>query len=238
MDTYVTLFGFGPEGWGKGLAAAALVTVAVGICAFALGMAIGLLSAWCRIAGPPWASAIAAAYSIVLRGVPDLLVIYLFYFGGRQVLSALAHAFGHSGNIEISGFLAGAMAIGLISGAGQSEVFRGAFAAVPTGTIEAARVTGMHPWTVFRRIIAPQALPTALPGMSNQWQSVVKETALVSVTGLVETLGAVNMAARSTSLPFVFFLAGAVIYLLITTLSGFVFRLAEWRPARGAHTTY
>jgi octopine/nopaline transport system permease protein len=233
MGEAFTLLGFGPEGWGHALLTAGLTTLAVSACAFACGLVLGTLCAWAKIAGPPVLRRAADIYGVVLRGIPDLLVIYLFYFGGRQLVTAIANQFGHTGPVEISGFVAGSLAIGLISGAAQAEVLRGAFHAIPPGTLEAARVTGMRRWTMFRRIIAPQALRTALPGLGNQWQSVIKESALVSVTGLVETLRAVSVAANSTELPFLFFLAGGAIYLAITTVSGLVFRIAEWRAMRG-----
>lgn len=233
MDDAFTLLGFGSEGWGLALLRGGLVTLAISACAFACGLVLGTLSAWAKIAGSPVLRRVADVYGVVMRGIPDLLVIYLFYFGGRQIVSAVAQMFGHVGPVEVSGFAAGCLAIGLLSGATQAEVLRGAYHAVPQGTLDAARVAGMRRWTMFRRIIAPQALRTALPGLGNQWQSVIKESALVSVTGLVETLRAVSVAANSTELPFLFFLAGGAIYLAITTVSGLLFRLAEWRAMRG-----
>ena len=230
----LALLGFGPEGWGRALLGAALVTAAVSGCAFLAGSVLGGLLAWAKLAGPPWLRRAADVYNVVLRGVPDLLVIYLFYFGGRQVVAALARLAGHDGPVEVSGFVAGALAIGLISAAGQAEVLRGAYGAIPRGTVEAGLVGGMGRWTLFRRVIVPQGMVTALPGLGNQWQSVVKESALVSVTGLVETMRAVTIAAGSTELPFLFYVAGACIFLAITTLSGLVFRAAEWRVRRWA----
>lgn len=232
MRDDLTLLGFGEMGWGQALLNAGLMTVAVSASAFVIGLVIGTFCAWAKLSGPPVLRRLAEIYGVVLRGIPDLLVIYLFYFGGRQVVSSVANLFGHHGPVEISGFAAGAIAIGLISGAGQAEVLRGAYAAIPPGTLEAARVGGMTRWTMFRRIIAPQALPTALPGMNNQWQSAIKESALVSVTGLVETMREVGIAAGSTELPFLFYGAGIVIYLIITSLSGVMFRTAEWRALR------
>jgi len=227
------LLGFGPEGWGMVLIRAGGMTLVVSICAFMLGLVLGTLCAWARIAGSRWVQRLAIGYTVVLRGVPDLLVIYLFYFGGRQVVAAVGTALGFEGPFDISGFVAGVLAIGLISGAAQSEVLRGAYYAVPTGTIEAGRVVGMGRLTLFRRVIAPQALTTAIPAMGNQWQSVIKETALISVTGLVETMRQVSIAAGSTQEHFMFYLAGAVIFLIITSLSDIVFRLAERRSLRG-----
>ncbi|WP_151719016.1 ABC transporter permease [Gemmobacter serpentinus] len=231
----IGLLGFGPDGWGLVLFRAGLMTLAVSVAAFLCGLMLGTLVAWGRVAGNGPVRALAEGYTVVLRGVPDILVIYLFYFGGRQVVAAIGTALGFPGPFDISGFVAGMLAIGLISGAGQSEVLRGAYQAVPKGTIEAGRVVGMGRLTLFRRVIAPQAMTTALPGMGNQWQSVIKESALVSVTGLVETMRQVSVAAGTTQEHFLFYAAGAVIYLIITTLSDQLFRLAEKRSLRGHH---
>ena len=230
----LALLGFGPEGWGKALFGAALTTVAVSVCAFVTGLVLGVLLAWGAVGGGRVARRVAYVYGVVLRGVPDLLVIYLFYFGGRQVVAAVARLGGYDGPVDISGFVAGALAIGLISAAGQAEVLRGAYGVIPTGTLEAGLVGGMGRWTLFRRVIVPQGTVTALPGLGNQWQGVIKESALVSVTGLVETMREVTIASGSTDLPFLFYAAGAAIFLLITTFSGFVFRAAEWRVRRWA----
>ena len=229
----IGLLGFGPDGWGPVLFRAGLMTLAVSVAAFICGLALGTLVAWARIAGNRPLRALAEGYTVVLRGVPDILVIYLFYFGGRQLVTAIGTALGFPGPFDISGFVAGMLAIGLISGASQSEVLRGAYQAVPKGTIEAGRVVGMGRFTLFRRVIAPQAMVTALPGMGNQWQSVIKESALVSVTGLVETMRQVQVAAGTTQEHFLFYAAGAGVYLVITTLSDQVFRWAERRSLRG-----
>lgn len=229
----LALLGFGDEGWGLVLVRAGLMTLAVSVAAFLWGLGLGMLIAWARIGGNAVLRALAEAYTVVLRGVPEILVIYLFYFGGRQVVTAVGTALGFAGPFDISGFVAGMLAIGLISAANQSEVLRGAWQAVPKGTVEAGRVVGMTRLTLFRRVIAPQAMVTALPGMGNQWQSVIKELALVSVTGLVETMRQVNIAAGTTQEHFLFYAAGAVIYLIITSLSDQLFRLAERRSLRG-----
>lgn len=232
----LTLLGFGPEGWGHALLWAATTTVAVSLCAFAIGLLLGALLAWARIGGNPVLRWVAKTYGVVFRGVPDLLVIYLFYFGGRQVVATLARLIGIDGPVDVSGFAAGALAIGLISAAGQAEVLRGAYAVIPIGTLEAGLVGGMRRWTLFRRVIVPQGMVTALPGLGNQWQSVIKESALVSVTGLVETMREVTIASGSTDLPFLFYAAGAVIFLAITTLSSVVIRAAEGRVRRWSPT--
>lgn len=233
MSADIALFGFGPQGWGRPLLLAALMTISVSAAAFALGLVFGLFGAWGKLSGLRTAQGIAGTYTTILRGVPDLLVVYVFYFGGSQALSWLGHLFGAQGFIGLPGFAVGAIAIGIVSGAYQTEVLRGAYRAIPRGELEAARAVGMDRGLMLRRIIIPQALRTALPGMGNVWQSVLKESALISVTGLVEIMRQVEVGSQVTRLPFDFYVCGAVLYLVLTTLSGVVFRGAELHVGRG-----
>ena len=227
------LTAIGPQGWGPLLLQAAAMTLAVSVAAFLTGIALGALGAWAKLSRSAAARALADAYTTVLRGVPDLLVIYLFYFGGSQVLTAIGHALGRAGFLGLPAFLVGTLAVGLVSGAYQTEVLRGAYQAIPPTELEAARVTGMRRWLMLRRIIAPQALRTALPGMGNLWQQVVKESALISVTGLVELMREVTVAAGSTRQPFLFYVTGALLYLALTAFSGVAFQGAERWAGRG-----
>jgi len=230
---YVELLGFGPKGWGLLLLKATLTTVTVSCVAFALGSLIGALIAWARIEGNRALQIAAVTYTTVLRGIPDLLVIYLIYFGGSAALSGVGHALGIEGFIGVNAFAAGAIAVGIISGAYQSEIFRGAFGAIAKGELEAARSVGMPRWLLFRRIIAVQALRFAIPGLGNVWQLALKESALISVVGLTEILRQAQVGAGSTRQPFVFFISAALLFLVLTTVSGWGFERAEVRAMRG-----
>ena len=227
------LLSFGTRGWGWLLVKGALVTVLLAGTAFVIGSSLGALIAWARISGGRALRTLAGAYTTVVRGVPDLLVIYLFYFGGSVLLTRIFNALGREGFVDVPGFAAGAVAVGIVSAAQHAEVFRGAFRAVNRGEIEAALAVGMPRALLFRRILAPLVIRHALPGMGNVWQLSLKESALVSVTGVVELLRQSQMASGSTRQPFTFFLAAAVLYLVITTLSGAVFSQAEARAGRG-----
>jgi len=230
---FLALFGFGPQGWGAALLRGAGVTVLLALCGYALGTMLGGLAAWAKLSGRPVARAIASTYTTVLRGIPDLLVIYLFYFGGSQALTWLMGQLGRQGFVDLPGFVAGALAIGIVSGAQHTEVYRGAFRAVSTGEIEAGRAVGMSRTTLARRIVLPLVLRHALPGMGNVWQLTLKESALVSVTGVVELLRTAQIGSGSTGRPFDFFLAAALLYLGIASVSGVVFHRAEARTQRG-----
>lgn len=227
------VLGFGENGWGPLLLHGAAMTLAVALTGFGIGLLIGTIGALAKLKGGYFRRSLADAYTTILRGIPDLLVIYLFYFGSSAVLTPLGGLFGASGFISIPGFLAGSLAIGLVSGAYQTEVMRGAYRAVSSGEIEAAIASGMSQLTLFRRIVAPLVLRHALPGLGNVWQLVLKESALVSVTGLVEILRTAQIGAGSTGQPFTFFLAAAVLYLVISSISGWLLQRTEWSLTRG-----
>ena len=233
MLASLTLLGFGPTGWGLQLLRATAMTLAVSMAAYAVGMAFGALGAWAKLAGRRPARLLAEAYTTILRGFPDLLVIYLFYFGGSQVLTALGHAFGGEGFFGLNGFTVGMLAVGTVSGAYQTEVLRAGYLAVPKGEIEAARMAGMGRLLMLRRIIFPRVLRFALPGMGNVWQQVLKESTLISVTGLVELMRQIHIGAGSTHDAFAFYLCGFALYLALTTLSGVVFRAWEGWSIKG-----
>ncbi len=235
MIGYVELMGFGPNGWGWPMLVATGVTLAVAVCGFLVGALGGALAAWAKLSDSRAARIIADTYTTGLRGIPDLLVIYLFYFGGSAALSGIAHWWSGTsqGFIGTPAFVTGALAIGIVSGAYQAEVFRGAFTALARGELEAAKAVGMPPFLMFRRIVAPQVLRYAIPGLGNVWQLALKESALISVTGLVELLRQSQIAAGSTRRPFDFYLTAMALYLAITTLSTWAFQRAETHAMRG-----
>lgn len=211
------LLGFGPNGWGAPLLFGFLVTIAAAVCGVVLGCVIGVLVALAKIRGGPIARSLAAIYTTVIRGIPDLLVIYIVYFGGSQLLSYLLKGDGPQGFVDIPPFFAGMLALGIISGSYQAEVFRGAYYAISNGEIEAAVSMAMSPVTLFTRIIVPQTLRNAIPGLTNVCLVTAKETSLISVVGLSEILRQANIAAGATYQPFIFFTAAIVLYFLLTS---------------------
>ncbi|UXN06605.1 ABC transporter permease [Bartonella sp. HY761] len=231
--SFINIIGFGPEGWGKVLLLGALLTIALAICGFFLGAVIGILAAWAKLSGGRILRIIAETYTTVIRGIPDLLVIYLFYFGGSSAVTAIGRYFGSEGFIGFPGFLAGVLAIAICSGALHTEVFRGAYKAIPSGEIEAATASGMSIWIKFRRIIAPLAFRYALPGFGNVWQVALKESALVSIVGIIDLMQQAKFGAGNTGLHFQFYIIAAAIYLLISTVSGSALQISERIFSRG-----
>lgn len=233
MGNFFQMMGFGPLGWGYAMLSAAGTTIGLAFCGFFLGTVIGSVGAWAKIRGGLVLRLLAAGYTTILRAIPDLLVIYLFYFGAGVVLTPLAQMMGAHGFTSIPGFVAGFIAIGVTSGAYQTEVFRGGFRAVAPGEIEAATASGMSPLLKFRRIVAPLTLRHALPALGNVWQQVLKETALVSVTGAVELVREAQVGAGSTSQPFTFYGGAACLYLVIALVTAALLRRAELWFNRG-----
>jgi octopine/nopaline transport system permease protein len=224
----LSLLSFGQGGWGGMLLIGALMTIAVATGAFVAGLVFGALSALAARSKRLPLLSLSLAYTTVVRGIPELLIIYLFFFGSGSIVMAIARrAFGYEGYIEVNAFTIGVVAVGAISGAYSSEVIRGAIASVPQGQLEAAVALGLRRWLVITRILFPQALRIALPGLNNVWQLTLKDTALISVTGLAEIMRSANIAAGVTREPFTFYVAAAVVYLLITWGSSRLFMRAE-----------
>ncbi|AFT90479.1 ABC transporter permease [Paraburkholderia phenoliruptrix] len=230
---YYQFMGFGNNGWGRDMLAAAGVSVAVALCGFVFGLIFGCLGAFASLSRARAFRLAASSYTTALRGIPDLLVIYLLYFGSSSVLSMVGELFGSRGFVGAPAFLTGALSLGILSGAYQTHVLRGAVLSLNKGEIEAGRACGMSSLLLFRRIVLPQAARYALPGVGNVWQLVLKESALISVIGLAELMRQAQVGSGSTNQPFSFYLTAAALYLLITFVSGQAFRIAEARGARG-----
>lgn len=228
----MSLLSFGADGWGRLILSAAGTTLLLSLVALMIGAVVGSAVAAAKLSPQRWLRWAGEGYSVVFRGIPELLVIYLFYFGGSGLITLVGQMFGADGFIEAPPFLIGALAIGLISGSYQGEVYRAARLALAKGEVEAAVAIGMPRWRIAQRILLPQVVRYALPGMSNVWQMSLKDSALVSVTGIVELMRASQVAAGSTRDYFTFYLIGGVCYLVLTLVSNHAFRRAESRLGR------
>lgn len=210
----------------------ALVTIELALLSLVLATALGALGAAGRIGGGPIPRALVLAYTTVVRGIPDLVMLLLVYFGGQRLLNSTLAVFGE-GAINLPPFWAGVIAIGFIYGAYLTETFRGAFMTIPRGQLEAGHALGLRGFTLHRKITAPQLVRFALPGYANVWQVLVKSTAVVSVIGLQDLVGLANDAGKTAREPFLFFATVLVVYLLITWVSTQVFERMERRFATG-----
>lgn len=215
-------------GWIGAILRGAIVTIAVGVLSMLFGLVMGTacgLAKWRKI---PVLSQLVDLYTSVVRGVPELLIIYLLFFGSVEFVTRIAAAFGFA-DIADAGyaFVITVVAITAISGAYSTEVIRGALAAIPKGHVEAAVALGLSGRRIFVRIIAPQMLRIAFPGINNVWQTTIKDTALVSVVGLQELMRTAFIGAGSTRSPLVFYAIAALVYLLITMVSQTGFNKVE-----------
>ena len=227
------LLAFGKTGWGDELFYATLMTIAVSIIAILIGFFFALIFTPLKLSKNKFYNLIANSYTTVIRGVPELLVIYLFFFGGTGAVMYVASIFGYNEYIEINAFITGAFAIGIISGAYSTEVFRGAIQSIDKGQFEAAKTLGLSKVGQFFKIILPQTLRLAIPNLSNVWQITLKDTSLISVTGLVEIMRQSYIAAGSTRDPLFFYSFAAVLYLLLTFLSMKIINKLEVKYSRG-----
>ena len=227
------LLAFGDTGWGDELFIATLMTIAVSISAMIIGFLFALVFTPLKLSNNKFFNFIGNSYTTVIRGVPELLVIYLFFFGGSGAIMYVASIFGYNEYIEINAFITGSVAIGIISGAYSTEVFRGAIQSIEKGQFEAARVLGLSKSIQFYKIIFPQVLRLAIPNLSNVWQITLKDTSLISVTGLVEIMRQSYVAAGSTRDPLFFYSFAAILYLMLTYLSMKLINRLELRYSRG-----
>ncbi len=212
----------------------ALVTVSLAVISLGLATFLGALGAAGRLSRWWITRTTVLGYTSLVRGVPDLVLILLIYFGGQRLINQIGAGLGLD-YIDLPKFWAGVAAIGFIYGAYLTETFRGAYLTIPRGQIEAARALGMRPFPVLWKVSIPQLIRFALPGYANVWQVLVKSTAVVSVIGLEDLVGLANDAGKSVREPFVFFSFVLLVYLVITWASTQIFMWAERRSALHGH---
>lgn len=232
LDFNGFLMGYGPSIFGG-----AILTIKLGLLSLLLSIGLGLLGALAKLSDNRLYRGIGTLYTTLVRGVPDLVMMMLIYFGGQVLMNALTDrlydAYGIDIFISIDQFVAGVIAIGFIFGAYMAETFRGAFLAVDRGQVEAGKAYGMSAWQVFQRIQFPLMLRHALPGLGNNWQVLLKTTALVSVIGLTDMVKLASEATRATHEPFRFFVPVVLVYLLMTSVSEWLIRRLNQRYSVG-----
>jgi histidine transport system permease protein len=220
------------QGYGPLLLTGTWATVKLAVLSLALAFVLGLLGAAAKLSKSRVSNGVGTVYTTLVRGVPDLVLMLLLFYSIQIWLNELTDALGWD-QIDIDPFVAGVAVLGFIYGAYFTETFRGAFLAVPRGQLEAGAAYGMTNWQVFSRIMFPQMMRFALPGIGNNWQVLVKSTALVSIIGLADVVKASQDAGKGTLRFFFFTLLAGAIYLVITTVSNFVLMYLEKRYSTG-----
>ncbi|ENJ3225800.1 ABC transporter permease, partial [Acinetobacter baumannii] len=196
-------------------------TIQLALLSLLLSVIIGLIGASSKLSNIKALRYIATAYTTLIRSVPDLVIMLLLFYSLQLGLNQITEAL-QMDQIDINPFVAGVITLAFIYGAYFTETFRGAFQSVPRGQIEAAMAYGMTPWQVFHRVLFPQMMRFALPGIGNNWQVLIKATALVSIIGLTDIVKITQDAGRSTMQLFFFSIVAAAIYLAITTVSNLI----------------
>jgi len=234
------------QGYEASILKGAWLTVEVAVLSLLLAVILGMLGALAKMAPYRWARAVATLYTTIIRGIPDLVLMMLIFFGGQILLNNSLYAVNEWLNewmtgrdpahewvsylpdyIDVSPFIAGILTIGFIFGAYMAETFRGAIMAVDKGEMEAAKAYGMSGALAFRRILLPQMIRHAIPGFGNNWLVLLKTTALVSIIGLEDMVRVSSLAAGSTKMPFTFYMTVAVIFLFLTAVSTGLLKVVE-----------
>lgn len=220
------------SGYGPLLLSGTWMTIQLALLSLLLSVIIGLIGASSKLSNIKALRYIATAYTTLIRSVPDLVIMLLLFYSLQLGLNQITEAL-QMEQIDINPFVAGVITLAFIYGAYFTETFRGAFQSVPTGQIEAAMAYGMTPWQVFHRVLFPQMMRFALPGIGNNWQVLIKATALVSIIGLTDIVKITQDVGRSTMQLFFFSIVAAAIYLAITTVSNLILMWLERRYSAG-----
>ncbi|WP_431112981.1 ABC transporter permease [Variovorax paradoxus] len=212
------------HGFGGQLLLGALTTVQLAAASLTLGTLLGAVGCWLQLSDRCVPRAMGNAYAAVVRGVPDLLVVFAVFFGGALMLASLTGRY-----VEIDTFLAGVVALGLSFGAYAAEIARGALQSVPRTQREAAHTLGLSGAQALWTVVLPQAARVALAPFGNQSIVLLKQTSIVSIVGCDELMRKAAEASGATREPFTMYLAVACIYLALT---GFATLGLEWAERR------
>lgn len=229
-----SLMAYGANGFGDEFLSGLIFTLQISVCSYVVAFLLGLLGAGAKLHGSKALYRAGDLYTTLIRAVPEPLLIFILYYTGTRTMKAVLVGIGlASEDFEISAFAAVVAALGFIYGAYLTDVLRGAIQAIPKGQIEAARAYGMHAPMRFRRVIFPQMIRYAIPGMGNQWLNITKDSSLVSLVGAFELAFAAKSAASQTKEYIFFYSIGALCYLGITILSMIALHQIERRASRG-----
>lgn len=229
MNEALTLLSFGAEGYGDTIAFGVLITVSLALASLPFGLALGFLIALAKNSSEPSLKLAANIYTTIFRGLPELLTLFMVYFGLQIALNELLKLTGSDIRFEINSFVAGMVALSVVFSSYASEAFLSAFRGIPYGQYEGGHALGMSRRQTMGLIILPQLIRLALPALGNLWLILLKETALVSIIGLNDLLREASVAARTTKEAFLFFGVACAIYLVLAMISstGLV-RIERW----------
>ncbi len=224
---------FGPDGWAPLLLKGTVITVLLSLVTVPFGFGGGLLLAVLKLSRSRPVRIACDTYTTFFRGIPDLLALFIVYFGLQALLNMSARWLGDEWRVEMNAFVAGVIALSVVVAAYSSEVWVASLNAVPTGQIDAAKSLGLHPKQVFFLVVLPQLMRVALPGLGNIWTILVKDTSLISTLAVMDLLRAASEASRATSRPLLFYASAAAVYLVFSIVSGIGQAYLERRANQG-----
>ena len=229
MNEALTLLSFGADGWGDEIAQGVVITISLAVVTLPIGLLLGFMLALAKKSNEPSLRMAANIYTTLFRGLPELLTLFLVYYGVQIGLQALIKFFGFDFFIEVNAFAAGMVALALVFSSYASEAFLSAFRGIPQGQYEGGYALGLSRSKTMRFVVLPQLIRLALPALGNLWLILLKETALVSVIGLADLIRQAGIAARVTKEPFLIFGVACLIYLVLAIISsGFLTRIETW----------
>jgi len=214
-----SLLSWGADGWLDEIARGVQTTVLLALVTLPFGLLLGFLIALAKQSAEPSLRMAGNIYTTIFRGLPELLTLFLIYYGGQIGIQKLADTLGLGVSINISSFGAGVVALAFVFSSYASEVFLSAFRAIPRGQYEGAYAIGLTHGQTMRLIILPQLVRIALPGLTNLWLILLKDTSLVSAIGLADIIRETSVAARVTKEAFLFFGFACLIYLALAIVS-------------------
>jgi len=223
----------GADGWGAALLDGLWLTIRLALATLPFGLALGLALAFAINGKRRWLAGAATAFATVFRALPELLTLFIIYYGGGALLQTLSRALLGQPFGEFSAFLAGMLALGIVFGSFASETFVAALRAIPPGQHEAAATLGLSRWRTTTLVIAPQFWRLALPGAGNLWFVLLKDTSLVSIISLSDLMRSAYLAAANTKEPLFFYALACGAYLLVSLLSSVAIGRLEQRANRG-----
>lgn len=222
-----TLLSWGPEGWLDNIARGVFVTVALALTTLPVGLAIGFLVSLAKQSSDSSLRLAGNVYTTIFRGLPELLTLFLVFFGAQIGLQRLFQLFDPEATVDVNAFVSGMIALGVVFSSYASEVFLSAFRAIPKGQYEGGHAVGLSNWQTMRLIVLPQLIRIALPGLANLWLILLKDTALVSAVGLADILRETSIAARVTKHAFLFYGFATLVYLVLSIISSFGINAVE-----------
>ncbi|MEZ5839460.1 MAG: ABC transporter permease [Hyphomicrobiales bacterium] len=232
MSELFGLLQFGSNGWADEIAAGTWLTIRLAVATVPFGLVLGLAVALAKNSSSRLLVFLGNVFTTVFRGLPELLTLFIVYYGGQILLQKIVALFADT-YVEVSSFVAGMVALGVVFAAYASEVFLAALRAISKGQIEAARALGLSRFLTLRLVIVPQLWRYALPGIGNLWLVLLKDTSLVSVIALDDLLRQTKVAVGATKEPFFFYLVACLIYLALSIVSSVFLVAMEKRANRG-----